>query len=66
MGGVSESRAEREGWPVGITREQMLAGLGLSREQVAECESLAALSEDEFEALLLKRSEERRQLIGTS
>jgi hypothetical protein len=29
----------------------MLAELGISREQVAECERLAALSEDEFEAL---------------
>jgi hypothetical protein len=60
-----ERELTEHGWPVGVTREQMLAELGISREQVAECERLAALSEDEFEAFLAERREELLQ-IGTS
>ena len=40
-----------------MTKEQILAELGISREQAAECERLAALSEDAFEAMLAQRSE---------
>jgi hypothetical protein len=51
-----------DGWPVGVTREQLLAEAGISPELAAECERVAALSEAEFEAYL----ERRLRQIGTT
>jgi hypothetical protein len=59
---TTDSDPEREldpnGWPVGMTREQILAAAGVTQEEARRCERLAALSEDEFEAELVQ--------IGTS
>jgi hypothetical protein len=52
---VGERELEADGWPVGMTREQILAETGPTEEEARRCERLAALSEAEFEAYLGRR-----------
>ena len=59
---VGERELDADGWPVGMTREQILAAAGTTEEEARRCERLAALPEAEFEAFL----ERRRRQIGTS
>jgi hypothetical protein len=61
-----ERELTADGWPLGVTRKQILTDLGISRERAAECERMAALSEAEFEAIMAQRSEELMQKTGTS
>jgi hypothetical protein len=62
---VGERELDADGWPVGMTREQLLAEAGISPELAAECERLATLSEAEVEAMVAQRREELMQQIGT-
>jgi hypothetical protein len=59
---MGERELDADGWPVGMTREQILAEVGVTPEEAAEYERLAALSEAEFEAYL----ERRLRQIGTT
>jgi hypothetical protein len=52
-----ERELDATGWPVGMTREQILAAAGVTEEEARRCERLAALSETEFKALVAQRSE---------
>jgi hypothetical protein len=45
---VGERELDADGWPVGMTREQILAAAGADEEEARRCERLAALSEAEF------------------
>jgi hypothetical protein len=58
---VGERELDADGWPVGMTREQILAEAGISPELAAECERVAALSEAEFRTMLAQQEQ-----IGTS
>jgi hypothetical protein len=42
---VGEPELDADGWPVGMTREQILAAAGVTEEEARRCERLATLSE---------------------
>jgi hypothetical protein len=41
---VGERELNGDGWPVGMTREQILAAAGVPEEEARRCQRLAALS----------------------